>query len=248
MALREMIFDTETTGLDPYNGHRLLEIGVVELVDRVPSGRTFQSYLNPERDIPPEASRVHGITAQKVEKAPLFSAIAQSLLDFLGDGVLVAHNAEFDLRFLNWELKLANREAWPQARVIDTVAMVRKLFPGAKASLDAVAMRFNIDLSARTFHGALLDAQILSQVYIELTGGRQRALGLNSESLCETTFERHQFPLQSPSPTPRAARIFNLKDEEKIEHIQFIKQMPSTLWQPNHTFEETNNSSFNLYD
>jgi DNA polymerase III subunit epsilon len=239
MALRELIFDTETTGLDPYDGHRLLEIGVVELVDRVPSGRTFQAYLNPERDIPPEASRVHGITAAKVQDAPRFGTIAKKLLDFLGDGVLVAHNAEFDLRFLNWELKLADLAPWPQERVIDTVAMVRKLFPGAKASLDAVATRFNIDLSARKFHGALLDAQILTQVYIELTGGRQRALGLHSESATAPQAMQLQplqnFPLQQPQPSVRPPRVFPLSEAEKNAHFQFIKSITGALWQGEHT-------------
>ncbi|WP_073978470.1 DNA polymerase III subunit epsilon, partial [Erythrobacter donghaensis] len=176
--MREVIFDTETTGLDPKTGDRMVEIGCVELVGRVETGRTFHAYFNPDRDMPAEAERVHGLSAAFLATKPRFADLAGELLDFLGDAPLVAHNAGFDFGFLNNELELAGRAPIALDRMVDTVVLARKKHPGAKLSLDALCTRYGIDRSHRVKHGALLDAELLAQVYVELTGGRQIGLGL----------------------------------------------------------------------
>lgn len=174
---RLIVLDTETTGMDPADGHKIVEIGCVELVGmRV--GETRQWYVNPEREIPREAIEVHGITNERVKDCPVFAAIADELAAFLGEDQLVAHNAAFDLKFLNAELRHCRRPELPAARAIDTVLLARRKFPGQSASLDALCKRFNIDASGRTFHGALLDAQLLAEVYVELRGGSQFSLDL----------------------------------------------------------------------
>ena len=174
--MREIVLDTETTGLDPAKGHRVIEIGCVELLNAIPTGQTFHVYIDPERDIPEEAFRVHGISSEFLAGKPVFSQICADFLNFLGDGKIVAHNAEFDMRFLNAELSLLEIAAIGQDRVIDTLALARRKYPGAGNSLDALCARYGIDASRRTKHGALLDAEILAEVYAELTGGRQAAL------------------------------------------------------------------------
>lgn len=176
--MREIVLDTETTGLDPNTGHRIIEIGCLELFSHVPTGNNKHWFINPERDIPEDATRIHGITIEHLEGAPLFSDIADEFLEFIGDAPLVIHNAEFDLRFLNAELARLEREALPPTRGIDTVAMARRRFPGARVSLDELCRRFTIDLSGRSKHGALIDAELLAQVYLELLGGRQSKLEL----------------------------------------------------------------------
>ncbi|MDE3038352.1 MAG: DNA polymerase III subunit epsilon, partial [Pseudomonadota bacterium] len=173
---REVILDTETTGLDPASGHRIVEIGCIELAGGIRSGAFFHSYLNPERDIPDEATRVHGLTAQFLKDKPVFAEKVDDFLAFIAEDPLIIHNAGFDLRFINAEMARLGFAPIPFVRAVDTVSLARKKFPGASASLDALCKRFQIDLSARGKHGALLDAELLAEVYLELTGGRQAAL------------------------------------------------------------------------
>ena len=180
--MREIIFDTETTGFDPKSGDRLVEIGCVELVDRRETGVTFHAYFNPERDMPAGAEAVHGLSAAFLSDKPLFREVAQELLDFIGDSPLVAHNAGFDFGFLNAELALIAMEPVCTTRMVDTVAIARKRHPDAKLSLDALCSRYGIDRSHRVKHGALLDAELLAQVYVELKGGRQIGLELAAEA------------------------------------------------------------------
>lgn len=176
--MREIVLDTETTGLDPAQGHRIIEICCIELMFHIPTGKTFHTLINPERDVPEEAVRVHGLSAEKLMGAPVFAAIADSFLSFVGDTPIVIHNAEFDLKFLNAEFARLNRPLIPVSRGIDTILLAKRRFPGARYSLDELCRRFNIDLSARGKHGAMIDAQLLAQVYLELIGGRQTRLRL----------------------------------------------------------------------
>lgn len=174
--MREIVLDTETTGLDPDSGHRVVEIGCVELMDHFPTGQRFQRYLNPEREMTADAERVHGISNAFLKDKPLFAHIADEFLEFIGDSPLVIHNASFDLKFLNSELQRIARPALELSRAIDTIEIAKTKFPGARYSLDELCKRFNVDLSARRLHGALLDAELTAQVYLELIGGRQRKL------------------------------------------------------------------------
>jgi DNA polymerase-3 subunit epsilon len=176
--MREVVLDTETTGLDPIEGHRVIEIGCVELVDHFPTGREFQAYLNPERLVPMDSQRIHGITDEFLVDKPLFSAVVDELVAFMGDAPLVIHNASFDLKFLNAELHRLARPPIPFARAIDTIEIAKNKIPGARYSLDELCRRFGVDLSSRAKHGALLDAQLTAQIYLELVGGRQKTLVL----------------------------------------------------------------------
>jgi DNA polymerase III subunit epsilon len=176
--MREIVLDTETTGLDPAAGHRIVEIGCVELEDHCPTGNSYQVYLNPERDMPKEAERVHGITGEFLATQPRFAEICEAFLVFIGDAPLVIHNAGFDLKFLNAELARLGREPIPSSRAIDTIEIAKQKLPGARYSLDELCKRFGIDLARRDKHGALLDAELTAQVYLELAGGRQRRLSL----------------------------------------------------------------------
>lgn len=176
--MREIVIDTETTGLDPAEGHRIVEIACLELENYVPTGRSYRVLVHPERDIPEDALRVHGISLEALTDAPAFADIADDFLAFIGDAPLVIHNAEFDLKFLNAELALTGRAAIAAARGIDTIAIAKRRFPGARYSLDELCRRFGIDLTAREKHGALIDAELLAQVYLELIGGRQTRLHL----------------------------------------------------------------------
>jgi DNA polymerase-3 subunit epsilon len=180
--MREIVFDTETTGLDPGQGHRLIEIGCIELVNRIPSGIAFHRYINPERDIPAEAFAIHGIDFERVKNERVFADIADELLAFLGDAQLVAHNAMFDLGFLNAELHRAGRRILARERLVDTLLLARRKHPGGSNRLDDLCARYRIDNSRRTKHGALLDAELLAEVYIELIGARQALLGLAEAS------------------------------------------------------------------
>jgi DNA polymerase III subunit epsilon len=180
--MREIVFDTETTGLDPAAGHRIVEIGCVEILNAIPTGQTFHFYLDPERDMPEEAFRVHGLSAEFLTGKPKFAEIAAQFLSFVGDAVLVAHNAEFDLRFVNAELAALGHQSLARERTVDTLALARRRHPGAPNSLDALCQRYGIDTSRRTKHGALLDAEILAEVYAELTGGRQASLALQNRT------------------------------------------------------------------
>jgi DNA polymerase III subunit epsilon len=174
--MREIVLDTETTGLSPANGDRIVEIGAVELINHIPTGEVFHVFINPERDMPKEAEAVHGISSAMLKDKPVFKAIARDFLQFIGDAPLVIHNADFDMEFLNAELSYLQVATLPPERAIDTVRMARKKFPMAPASLDALCKRFGIDNSKRVKHGALLDAELLAEVYLELIGGRQTAL------------------------------------------------------------------------
>ena len=175
--MREIVLDTETTGLDPSDGHRIVELGCIELVNHMPTGRVFHRHINPERDMPEEAYAVHGLSAEFLAKFPPFAEHVEAFLEFVGDGRLIIHNAEFDLKFINSELRRLGK-APLRCDVEDTLALARRRFPGAQASLDALCRRFEIDNSARTKHGALLDAELLSEVYLELIGGRQAGFDL----------------------------------------------------------------------
>jgi DNA polymerase-3 subunit epsilon len=178
--MREIVLDTETTGLEPAEGHRIVEIGAVELVNHVATGRTFHAYINPERPMPPEAEAIHGLSDAFLADKPVFAAIADAFAAFIADAPLVIHNAAFDMRFINSEFEKVNLPKLPMTRSVDTVAMARKRFPGAQANLDALCRRFGIDNSQREKHGALLDSELLAEVYLELRGGRQPDFGLSS--------------------------------------------------------------------
>ena len=224
--MREIILDTETTGLDPNEGHRLVEIGCVEMIDRNPTGATWHKYFNPERDMPVEAFNVHGLSAEFLSDKPLFAELAQEFVDFVGDAHLVIHNAGFDMRFLNAELKRVNLAALAMDRVVDTLAMARRKHPGARASLDELCQRYGIDNSKRVKHGALLDAEILAEVYIELTGGRQTALSLASASAAIVA--RAGGGAVRPRPKALPSRI---RPEELAAHEAFIAGLgENALW------------------
>lgn len=198
--MREIVVDTETTGLDPADGHRIIEIGCVELLDHVPTGLTLQRYLNPEREVPAEALRIHGINDRLLSSMPLFSAIADELLEFFGDAPLVMHNAGFDLKFINAELLRLARPLIPPARTIDTIEIAKAKIPGARYSLDELCRRFGIDLACRVKHGALLDAQLTARVYLELVGGRQTKLRLAPRDAVRVISEIRVAAMQRPEP------------------------------------------------
>ncbi|RTK92334.1 MAG: DNA polymerase III subunit epsilon [Rickettsiales bacterium] len=179
--IREIILDTETTGLSPNDGHRIVEIGALEMIDKVLTGEKFHFYINPQRDMPLEAYKIHGISNQFLQDKPLFKDIADKFLDFIKDSTLVIHNAPFDVRFLNHELSLLNLPSLELSVVIDTLIIARRAFPGAKVNLDALCKRFKVDNSSRQYHGALKDAELLSEVYIELTGGRQTSFVIKNK-------------------------------------------------------------------
>jgi DNA polymerase-3 subunit epsilon len=223
--MREIVFDTETTGLSPTDGHRLVEIGCIEMINRVETGRTFHSYVNPQRSMPPEAQAVHGLSDSFLADKPLFAAIHDELLAFIGDARLVAHNAVFDFAFLNAELDQCGRPALGPDRMVDTLALARTRHPGAKHSLDALCVRFGIDRSQRIKHGALVDAQLLAQVYIELTGGRQIGLALVSEPSPGAAREVAAVTVVARPPRPHAASA-----EERDRHAAFIARLVDPLW------------------
>jgi len=225
--MREIIFDTETTGLDPSSGDRLVEMGCIEMVNRVPTGQSFHAYYNPERGMPAEAEAVHGLSEAFLADKPLFRERAEELIAFLGDSPLVAHNASFDFGFLNSELRIAGLVPVDEGRMIDTLALARRRHPGAKHSLDALCSRYGIDRSHRTKHGALLDAELLAQVYVELTGGRQIGLELSAESPVEivefTKVTRRERVF-------RPARPHQPSEAEAARHAAFLESIDSPLW------------------
>ena len=230
--MREVIFDTETTGLDPKTGDRMVEIGCVEMIGRVETGRTFHAYFNPDRDMPVEAERVHGLSAAFLATKPRFAETAGELLEFLGDAPLVAHNAGFDFGFLNNELQLIGREAISMERMVDTVAIARRKHPGSKLSLDALCTRYGVDRSHRVKHGALLDAELLAQVYVELTGGRQIGLGLMGDAAEVVVDSGQPAPWYRPAtdkprrePRPHAA-----SPEELERHHAFMAGISGAIW------------------
>lgn len=225
--MREIVFDTETTGLSPHSGDRMVEIGCVEMINRVETGRHFHCYFNPGRDMPVEAEAVHGLSTLFLSDKPFFADKAEELLDFIEDSPLIAHNASFDFGFLNYELEQCGRTSVPLTRMVDTLVLARTRHPGAKHSLDALCMRFGIDRSRRVKHGALLDAQLLAQVYVELTGGRQIGLGLVAES-GSVAVPRSAGPVIAREPRP--ARPHAALGEELERHRAFIAQLVDPLW------------------
>lgn len=218
--MREIVFDTETTGLDPRDGHRLVEFAGIELVERVPTGRHLHFYVNPGRSMPAEAQAVHGLTDDFLADKPAFAAQARELCDFLQDAVLVAHNAQFDMRFLNFELERCGLPPISDELVVDTLELARKRFPGAKHSLDALCQRFGIDRSGRVVHGALIDAGLLADVYVELTGGRQ--IGFD---LAVSATETHVgVAVDWPE------RSWPIPADEIAAHEAFVAAMKEPLW------------------
>lgn len=226
--MREIVLDTETTGLDPFSGHRLVEIGCVEMIGQVRTGNYYHTYLNPERDMPREAENVHGLSAEFLKDKPLFKTVAPSFLAFIGDSQLVIHNASFDLKFLNAELDVLNLPLIPMDRAIDTVLIARKKFPGSPANLDALCKRFSIDTSARTKHGALLDAELLADVYLELMGGRQASLAM--EIYKETSAEAAETVLTFSGHTNIPTRHFPASSEEQAAHKAMLGKLKNPIW------------------
>lgn len=226
--MREIIFDTETTGLDPQTGDRMVEIGCIEMVNRVVTGQTFHAYYNPERDMPAEAEKVHGLSAAFLSDKPLFKDGAHELLAFLGDAPLVAHNAQFDFGFLNHELAVLGLEAISTERMVDTLAIARRRHPGAKHSLDALCSRYGVDRSHRVLHGALLDAELLAQVYVELTGGRQIGLQLADDNEPQKQAETAVF--RPKTGEYRAPRPHAASKEELARHAAFLESLETPLW------------------
>jgi DNA polymerase-3 subunit epsilon len=226
--MREIVFDTETTGTNPAGGDRIVEIGCVELINRCETGRTYHAYFNPERSMPPEAEAVHGLSAIFLLDKPRFGEKTEELLDFIGDSPLIAHNATFDFGFLNAEMERCGRDPVCLSRMICTLMMARARHPGAKHSLDALCSRFGVDRSQRVKHGALLDAQLLAQVYVELTGGRQIGLDLIAETISiSTTTEVSRIPARRPV---RPARPHQASLEEQARHAQFVAGLKDPLW------------------
>lgn len=222
--MREIVLDTETTGLDPAKGDRIVEIGCVELEGHLPTGKHYHVYLNPERDIPPEATAVHGITNEFVKDKPTFGEIVGDFMDFIGHDRLVIHNADFDMKFLNAELKTFGFPSLDNKRALDTVKIAREKFPGSPANLDALCRRFGIDLSNRTLHGALLDSQLLAEVYLELMGGRQQGLGIQemrTNTVSQTISTERTF---------REPRSFPVSEEEKGKFEIFLDKIKDPLW------------------
>ncbi len=226
--MREIVLDTETTGFDPETGDRLVEIGAVELSGHIPTGRTYHQYINPEREVPQEAVEVHGLTFDFLRDKPVFKSVAEDFLGFIGDAKLVIHNAAFDMKFLNAELKWLGKPPIPWEQAIDTLDMARRKFPGSPASLDALCRRFGIDNSARTLHGALLDSEILAEVYLELIGGRQPGLVLADISAATGANQPTATSASRTRPEPLPSR---LTADERDAHAAFVRDMgDGALW------------------
>jgi DNA polymerase-3 subunit epsilon len=219
---RSVLFDTETTGFDPLTGDRVIEIAAIELLNDLPTDKQFHVLLDPERDIPAESTKVHGITSAHVEGKPKFAEIADDMLAFFGDAPLVAHNAPFDFNFIDAELARIKRPPLGRARMIDTLVLAKARFPGMPNSLDALCRRFDIDLSARTTHNALLDCKLLAEVYVELTGGRQRGLVLEAtQGLAFAQYER---------AATRTARLMQVDEATRAAHAAFITRLKDPIW------------------
>ena len=229
--MREIVLDTETTGFEPSEGHRIVEIGAVELFNHMPTGQTYHQYINPKRSVPKEAFDVHGLGDDFLRDKPVFEEIAQAFLDFIGDATLVIHNAAIDMKFLNAELQWAGRPALPWARALDTLALARQKFPGAPATLDALCRRFGVDNSAREKHGALLDSELLAEVYLELVGGRQPDL-----VLAPASSDRKEGAVQTADsnwrPRPRTVPLpSRLTEEESAAHAAFVAKLgDAAIW------------------
>ncbi len=237
--MREIVLDTETTGLDPLQGDRVVEIAALELRNHIPTGNHYHCYLNPERDMPQEAFAVHGLSEDFLRDKPLFKTEVRAFLDFIGDSPLVIHNGAFDMKFLNAELQRVKRPGLPYERLIDTLLMARKRFPGSPASLDALCRRFGVDLSVRTLHGALVDCQLLAAVYLELVGGRQPGFMLAADSMPQTGGRKRHGGSAEGSFAPTAAEPVTIRpprphaptDVEREAHRAFIaKALKDPLW------------------
>jgi len=232
--MREVVLDTETTGLDPAAGHKIVEIGCVELINHLPTGATFHCYLNPERDMPAEAEAVHGLSLAFLSDKPVFAAVAEAFLAFIGNDRLIIHNADFDIKFLNWELKLVHQPPLQMDRVLDTLKMARRKFPGAQASLDALCRRFGVDLSSRDKHGALLDSELLAAVYLELIGGREPGLSLlpaQKTAPAASGSETRQTRGAPETPRPvRPPRPHAPSEAEYAAHQAFVAKLKNPLW------------------
>ena len=227
--MREIVLDTETTGFEPNDGDRIVEIGAVELFNHLPTGRTYHQYINPQRNMPEGAFGVHGLSEEFLSDKPVFKAIAQDFIDFIGGSKLIIHNASFDMKFLNAELGWVNRPPLPKSQAVDTLAVARRKYPGSPASLDALCRRFGINNSSRTLHGALLDSEILAEVYLELIGGRQPDLVMSGSTIkkpVDGAVPQEWRPL--PRPTLLSPR---LSETEKVAHEIFIATFGSeALW------------------
>jgi len=229
--MREIVLDTETTGLDPAAGHRVVEVACLELMGRIPTGRHFRRYLNPEREMPEEARTVHGLGDEFLAKQPLFAEVVDAFFEFIDDAPLIIHNAPFDLKFLNAELARLDRPPLDPARAVDTLSMARRRFPGAQASLDALCRRFGIDNAARTFHGALLDCELLAEVYLELRGGRQPGLNLDPETgTAEVLGVPSSAGAQTPARSEQPARAHAPSAEEIEAHEAMLARLKAPIW------------------
>lgn len=224
---REIVLDTETTGLDPQGGHRMVEIGCVELMGGVRTGNYFHSYLNPGRDVPDEAFRVHGLSTVFLKDKPILAEKVDAFLEFIADSALVIHNAAFDMKFVNFELGLLGFPAIHPDRILDTLLLARKKFPGSPASLDALCKRFSIDLSGREKHGALLDAELLADVYLELLGGRQVAMGLEMGRDAKTEIAALSDLVAGDIREPRS---FPISEEESLAHAALVQKLKNPVW------------------
>ncbi|MBL4801933.1 MAG: DNA polymerase III subunit epsilon [Emcibacter sp.] len=225
--MREIVFDTETTGFDPFAGDRLVEIGCVEVENFLPTGKVFHKYVNPERDMPEGAFRIHGLSAEYLKGFPVFSEIYAEFIDFVGDSKLVAHNASFDMKFINWELKQVGHKEYDNNRAVDTLEIARRKFPGSPNTLDALCKRFSIDNSNRVKHGALLDAELLAEVYLELRGGRQRGLELGGQE----NSAMMQGQKGNKEQVFREARPHRASDAELERHAAFVVSLgDEALW------------------
>jgi len=219
---RSVLFDTETTGFEPLTGDRVIEIAAIELINDLPTDKQFYALLDPERDIPSDSTRVHGITNAHVEGKPKFSEVADKMLEFFGDSPLVAHNAPFDFAFISAELERVGRKPLDRSRMIDTLVLAKQRFPGMPNSLDALCRRFEIDLSARTTHNAVLDCKLLAEVYVELTGGRQRGLVLETEQ--GLAFAQYDVPVA------RTPRLVAVSEEQLAAHAEFVAKLKEPVW------------------
>ncbi len=233
--MREVVLDTETTGLEPSEGHRLVEIGCLELMNHVPTGRTYHQYINPERAVPAEAAAVHGLTAEILKDEPIFSQIYTEFLDFIGDAQLVIHNAVFDMKFINAELTSVGHTPLPMKQATDSLRIAREKFPGSPASLDALCRRFNIDLSGRELHGALLDSELLAEVWLELMGGRQHGLGLagNGDGAAAAQAGDSTSLQVQKERAFREPRLHEVSTEEKAAHAALRDKLTDPIWKEN---------------
>jgi len=224
--MREICLDTETTGLDPKDGHKIIEIACFELINRVKTGKVFHSFVNPLREVPHDAFRIHGISTEFLKDKPTFDLIADKFLDFIGDDILVIHNASFDIKFLNFELNILRKKTLEMSRVVDSLMLARKKFPGGQNSLDALCKRFNLDLSKREKHGAMIDTELLCDVYIELMGGAQEGFGFDNFKKNETSKNNEIIDLVVPKNNKKIIpdRNFVLSNEDLKQHEDFIKK------------------------